>query len=249
MGPTTAGLDSFQKRKISGSFHPAPSLGYPAYTLITTKNTLTQFLLIPLCTHTVCYWICALCCSLEFTPLHQRFRKIYNTVQCQYGQWSEGPQRFQQLDNHEWPLSVGYTGQVREMSKYIPSLKFTRDTNLEGVHKCLWVEATDTGLEDRRHQRFLCYCHHHTSIAAHLLLCRGIHYALIAYLLMLIHTITFDHPSAYKRNPTASGYVSMSLSHNNTSTVYKQRKIKSWNTTTGSNFSHPFGLSFHPITL
>lgn len=114
------------------------------------------------------------------------------------------------------------------MSKYLPSLKFTHDTNLEGVQKCLWVEATNTSLEDRCHQRFLRYCHHHTSIAARLLLCCGIHYAVIAYLLMLIRTVTFfAHPSTYKHNATASSYVSMSLSHDNTSTVYMQRKIKS----------------------
>ena len=112
------------------------------------------------------------------------------------------------------------------MSKYIPSLKFTHDTNLEGVHKCLWVEATNTSFEDRCHQRFLCYCHHHTSIAAHLLLCCGIHYAVIAYLLTLIHTITFAHPSAYKHNPTASSYISISLSHNNTSTVWDKKTTR-----------------------
>ena len=68
------------------------------------------------------------------------------------------------------------------MSKYIPSLKFTHDTNLESVHKCLWVEATNASFEDRCHQRLLCYRHHHTSIAARFLLCCGIHYTVIAYL-------------------------------------------------------------------
>jgi hypothetical protein len=35
------------------------------------------------------------------------------------------------------------------------------------------------------------------------------------------YTITFTHLSAYKRTPTARSYVSMSLAHTNTSTIYK----------------------------